>query len=292
MVITSNNSISIVIRSKNEEKFIGKVLEKIFSQKVDYSFEVIVIDSGSKDKTLEIVKKFPIRIYQIPTRKFTFGYALNYGVKLSNGKYIVFLSAHAIPENDKWLKSLIVPLVKNENVVATYGKQKPILGLNPLEEMELLEWFSDKKPKCIFSNANCAIKKEILYKFPFDENILSSEDRLWALKLPAEFKIEYVPSASVLHSHPLFWKYWIKRFYIDGWSKEYMKRKVNLPVKKFKLLDYPIYCFKLFIYLLKHRYFYHLIFSFPIHIFLKPTCYILGIFTFKIFNKKYRSEIP
>ena len=277
--------VSIVIRSKNEEKFIGKVLEKIFSQKIDFSFEVIVIDSGSKDKTLEIGKKFPIRIYQIPARKFTFGYALNYGVKLSNGEYIVFLSAHAIPENDKWLKSLIVPLVKNENVLATYGKQKPVLGLNPLEEMELLAWFSDKNPKCIFSNANCAIKKEILYKFPFDENILSSEDRLWALKLPAEFKIEYVPSASVFHSHHLSWKYWMKRFYIDGWSKQYMKRKINLANKRFKILDYPFYCYNLSIYLLKHKYFYHLLFSYPLYIFIKPICYISGVFSYKFLRK-------
>lgn len=283
--------VSIVIRSKNEEKFIGKVLEKIFTQKVDFNFEIIVIDSGSKDRTLEIVKNFPVNIYQIPSREFTFGYALNLGVKVSQGKYIVFLSAHAIPENEDWLKCLVSPLEKNENVVATYGKQKPILCLNPLEEMELFDWFSDKNPTCLFSNANCAIKKDILYQFPFDENILSGEDRLWVLKLPKGIKIKYVPSASVFHSHPLSWKYWTRRFFRDGWGKEYMKRKlddsyIKIKNNEFQILNYLLYCHKLFIYLVKHKYFYHLFFSFPLYIFLRPICYILGIVSYKFLREK------
>lgn len=49
----------IIIRTKNEERWIGKCLEKIFKQTYK-NFEVVIVDSGSTDKTLEIAGKFRV----------------------------------------------------------------------------------------------------------------------------------------------------------------------------------------------------------------------------------------
>ena len=75
--------VSIFIRCKNEEACIGDVLSMIFEQFIDVKFEVIVLDSGSTDQTLEIVKKFNVKLYEIAPEVFTFGYALNKGISLT-----------------------------------------------------------------------------------------------------------------------------------------------------------------------------------------------------------------
>ena len=222
--------VSIVIRSKNEEKFIGKVLEKVYSQDFSQPFEVLVLDSGSTDKTLEIVSRFPVRLYQTDPKAFTFGRALNHGASLAAGETVVYLSAHCVPVNDQWLARLIAPL-EDEAVVATFGRQEPVTGLNLIEELELLAVFprgSERPPMSIFSNANCAIRGWVLEKYPFDEEIPASEDFLWRKLLPEEMRSVYVPTASVYHSHPLSLRYWAGRFRINGECVQYLDRRFGI----------------------------------------------------------------
>ncbi len=63
--IARNSDISIIILTKNGERYIDEVLSSLFKQQSKYAFEVIVIDSGSKDNTLSIIKKYPIKLYEI-----------------------------------------------------------------------------------------------------------------------------------------------------------------------------------------------------------------------------------
>lgn len=65
--------ISIVILSKNEEKYIGTALDMVFSQNIDKKYEVIIIDSGSIDFTLEIARRYPVKIIEISTGEFGHG---------------------------------------------------------------------------------------------------------------------------------------------------------------------------------------------------------------------------
>ena len=71
--------VSFVIRTKNEEKLIGKVLKSLWDQTYK-NFEVIIVDSGSTDKTLEIVKKFPVKLIEIKPKEYNPSYALNLGI--------------------------------------------------------------------------------------------------------------------------------------------------------------------------------------------------------------------
>ena len=72
----------IVIRTFNEEAMLGRTLEAIAAQS-EQAFQVILVDSGSTDRTLEIARMFPgIRILEIPKAEFTYGRALNIGIAL------------------------------------------------------------------------------------------------------------------------------------------------------------------------------------------------------------------
>ena len=134
--------VSIIIRSKDEEKWIGSCLKSIFNQNYN-NFEVILVDNYSKDKTISIAKKFNIKIIKI--KKFLPGKAINKGIRLSKGNIIVCISAHCIPTNKYWLRNLIKGL-KKKDVGAIYGRQEPFSFSNPLDKRDLLITFGlDKK---------------------------------------------------------------------------------------------------------------------------------------------------
>ena len=97
--------ISIIIRTKNEERWIGHCLKSVFSQEID-NFEVIIVDNNSSDNTLAIAKRYPVKTV-VNIDKFAPGKAINDGIRASSGKFIVCLSAHCIPKRTDWLLNLL-----------------------------------------------------------------------------------------------------------------------------------------------------------------------------------------
>jgi rhamnosyltransferase len=116
---------SIIIRTKNEEKWIGKVLER-FSEQTYTDFEIVIVDSGSTDKTLEIANRFPTKIFHIKPEEFSYPYALNFGCEHAQGsKYFVFLSAHSLPLTKTWLADGLKNFA-NEKVMGVYGMMQAL----------------------------------------------------------------------------------------------------------------------------------------------------------------------
>jgi glycosyltransferase involved in cell wall biosynthesis len=110
---------SFVIRTYNEEKWIGTVLQTLLDQ-TRKDFEIIIVDSGSTDSTLEIVKKFPVKLIQIPKEDFNFSYALNIGIKDAKSKYIGILSGHSVPTKKTWYEESI-KLFNNSELAGITG---------------------------------------------------------------------------------------------------------------------------------------------------------------------------
>jgi glycosyltransferase involved in cell wall biosynthesis len=99
---------SIIIRAYNEEKYIGRLLEGIKQQTVQ-DVEIILVDSGSTDKTVAIAESFGAKVVHIPSAEFTFGRSLNFGVKSAAREFIVIASAHVYPVYPDWLETLLRP---------------------------------------------------------------------------------------------------------------------------------------------------------------------------------------
>ena len=92
------------------------------------------------------------------------------GINYYKTKYIVCLSALFTRKKD-WLKSLIKPL-KNPKTIAVYGKQIPMFSTNSQDYRFKLIFGNEKRIQKIdyfFHNANSAIKRNILKKYPFSE---------------------------------------------------------------------------------------------------------------------------
>ena len=200
--------ISIIIRTKNEERWIESCLEKIYDQK-KVKFEIIIVDNYSTDKTVQVVSKISkhyknIKILKI--KKFLPGKAINLGINSSNGNYVCCLSAHCIPYDDLWLYKLKKNLKSNKKVAAVYGRQVPLPYTSDVNKRDLLNTFGlDKKIQkkdSFFHNANSMFKKNIWKKLNFDNHVTNIEDRVWAhhiLKLG--YYIIYEPQAKVYHFH-------------------------------------------------------------------------------------------
>jgi glycosyltransferase involved in cell wall biosynthesis len=224
--------ISIIIRTKDEEGSIGHVLKKIHSQDIENTCEVIVADSGSSDKTLDIAKKYNTKIFRIPESKFSYGYALNYGIRHSSGDIICSLSAHCMPSNNKWLAELITP-IREGKAHATYGRQIPVSGINPFEEVFLRKHFPEDREgegRVTFSNANCAFIRKMWDEVKFDEQIPSWEDYLWYQLTKDRFNFRYARNACVIHSHPFSINQVAKTAYRDGKAFRYMKDYYNFDI--------------------------------------------------------------
>ena len=194
--------VSIIIRTKNEEKWIESCLKSVFNQNYK-NFEVILVDNESTDDTVKIAKKYRIKILKIS--KFKPGLAINEGIRKSKGKFIVCLSGHCIPINQSWLKNLVHDLNK-KSIAGVYGRQEPLSFSSDLDKRDLINTFGlDKKVQIndtFFHNANSAFRKELWKKFPFDEQVTNIEDRVWGQKVIENgFKIIYQPKASVYHYH-------------------------------------------------------------------------------------------
>ncbi|MDP2947540.1 MAG: glycosyltransferase [Nanoarchaeota archaeon] len=196
--------VSIIIRTKNEERWIGKCLSVVFNQ--DFKdFEVILVDSGSQDRTIEKAKQFPVKVVNYDDKEFKPGKAINEGIKVSTGNYIAILSGHCIPTNNQWLSNLVREIEVPE-VAGVYGKQEPLPFSSDLDKRDLLTVFGlDRKIQTkdtFFHNANSLIKKSVWQEISFDEEVLHIEDRIWAKEvLKRGYKIVYTPEASVYHYH-------------------------------------------------------------------------------------------
>ena len=196
---------SVIVRTKNEERWIGQCLSSIRKQAYK-NFEIILVDNDSSDKTVEIASTFDIKLVKYsPEGKFKPGKAINLGIEASSGEYIVIISGHCIPTNENWLEKLIANLSK-EKIAGVYGRQQPLSFTSNLDKRDLAITFGlDKKIQIkdpFFHNANSALSRNIWEKFPFDEECTNIEDRIWGKRIISSgYQISYEPEASVYHHH-------------------------------------------------------------------------------------------
>jgi rhamnosyltransferase len=204
--------VSIIVRTKNEERWIGACLKAVLSQKYQ-NFEVVLVDNQSTDRTIEKARPFNTKILSIA--EFRPGRAINLGIENSDGDIIVILSGHCIPKNDQWLDALVKNL-DDPQVAGVYGRQEPMAFSSALDKRDLYLTFGLDRivqhKDSFFHNANSALSRKLWEKFPFDEEATNIEDRIWGRQvINAGYRIIYEPDASVFHHHGIHHELDIKR---------------------------------------------------------------------------------
>ncbi len=227
--------ISIVIRTLNEEIYLDRLIQGIKSQDVkNHDLEIVIVDSGSTDSTLQIAKNHGCRITHIDKREFTFGRSLNVGCDFANGDLLVFISGHCIPATSFWLENLVSPLI-DEVCVYTYGRQ---LGheTTKFSECRLFDkHFPDysKLPQKGFfcNNANAAITRNIWQAVKFNEDLSGLEDMDLAKKIVARGDhVGYVTDAPVYHIHNESWKQVKTRYEREAYALKSIMPEIHFDV--------------------------------------------------------------
>lgn len=209
--------VSIVIRTYNEERHLPSVLEKIASQRTDsLSKEVIIVDSGSEDRTRDIGESFGCRIVRIGKDDFTFGRSLNIGCVAATGQFLAFVSGHCVPATDTWLVNLVKPL-HDDICVYTYGRQIGN-GDSKFSERQLFKKYfpevsSTPQQGYFCNNANAALRREVWEAHRFNEELPGLEDMELGKRLVERgLKLGYVAEAPVFHLHDESWRKMHRRY--------------------------------------------------------------------------------
>lgn len=213
-------SVSILVRSRNDEPFAEATFRAILEQDSPLPFEVVSCDDASEDRTPEIIASFPeVKRLPRPEGPYLPGKRLNYMIRHCTGDIVVFNNADAVPQNRFWLRNLIRPLLDGSADVV-YANQLARPDAQWLVRKDNLRAFGDGRIaaqwRFFFSLASAAARREDLLRRPFDEEIRYSEDVEWAHREPV--RIVYVPDALVEHSHNYTLPELKRRFYGEGFA--------------------------------------------------------------------------
>jgi rhamnosyltransferase len=220
--------IAIIIPTLNGEQDLQKVLPLLVDA-VDPS-QVWIIDSASRDKTVELCKQYRVNVYPIERRKFNHGGTRNLGRSLVQAEVLVYMTQDAVPATPDFLKQLTKPFVDAE-VALAYGRQLPRIGAGPLEAFPRLFNYPDTNVvkskadiphlgiKTFFcSDSFCAYRAsawDAVGGFP--ERTLTWEDQHIAARLIAKgYKVAYAADARVYHSHSYTLKEEFQRYFDTG----------------------------------------------------------------------------
>lgn len=191
--------VSVIVRAKDAEETLTRTLQALREQTV--AAEIIVVDSGSCDRTVEIARRHADRLLEIRSADFTYGRALNLGAAAARAPVHAALSSHCLPAGHRWLERSLAHYGR-EDVAATNGMQALPDGSVPIGpfHQDLSHALADVRWGQ--SNHAATWRAAVWESFPFDEALPACEDREWALRvLGAGWRIAFDRELWVDMSH-------------------------------------------------------------------------------------------
>ena len=214
---------SVLIPVKNGGPLLKEVLDTVLAQQTTWAFEVLVVDSGSSDSSVETVRNCGVRCETISPELFGHGRTRNLLASMAAGQFLVFITQDAKPASNDWLRSLVDGCDLAPDVAGSFGPHMAYPQARPVTRRELAQHFAgfgselsivrmedrqrfDADPGYrqwlhFFSSNNACIRRSVWEKIPLPD-VAFAEDQTWALRaVEAGYAKAYVPAAAVYHSH-------------------------------------------------------------------------------------------
>ncbi len=219
----SEVKVSIVIPTKNAGSILIKVLDVLTRQDAPWPYEILAVDSGSVDGTVDVIKSYPsVRLIEIPAKEFGHGKTRNFAIENTGGEFIAMITQDALPQDVHWLRNFVSVIEQDSRIAGVFGRHIAYPEASPFTRIELEQHFSGflaqpvvylddenrygsdedyRQYLYFFSDNNALLRRSVWDSIPYPE-IDFAEDQAWAkLIIEAGYWKAYAHDAVVYHSH-------------------------------------------------------------------------------------------
>jgi rhamnosyltransferase len=215
-------AVSVIMRSFNEAWAIGTTIQQVYSQDFDGEIELIVIDSGSTDGSIAIIRDAkPAKLIEIPLGTYVPGVVLNQGAREASHDWLVYLNADATPVGKNWLTQLLRAGLDCTDFGAAFSCQIPRPDCRAVFAHDYDRCFGPQRESRtwphFFSMVSCVTHRSVLDKHPIREDLQYAEDDEWTRRLAGNgLQIVYADDSVVVHSHNYTLRQSYKRAFGDA----------------------------------------------------------------------------
>ena len=219
--------VTVAIPVLNGARYLDEVLDAVRAQDVDREVEILIVDSGSTDGSLEIARRHGAVVHEIDASEFSHGGTRNRMMAMARGEHVAFLTQDATPADERWLGALLEGFEQADDVAAVFGPHEARPDASHMIKSEMERHFAswgdggraidvqrlDRSPEGLaayrdfpgqltfLSDVNCAVARWAWERVPYRE-VPYAEDQLLGRELiEAGFAKVFHPEARVLHSH-------------------------------------------------------------------------------------------
>ncbi len=213
--------VSVVLNLLNERRHIRDLLDSLIIQ--EGPFEIVIVDAGSRDGTVEIIRSYmerhpDIRFFHHPGTR---GESTNFGISQAKGDAVATIGGDCIA-NPFWIRGLRAALAEHDIVA---GKTINI-GYHAFEDLERVE-LHHRGFDVSYPSASMAWRRAVLEAVKgFDEWFITAEDIDLNFRAVSEgFTLGYCPDAIVYHRTKGSFRGFFKQAFWNGWGRKQLTMK-------------------------------------------------------------------
>jgi rhamnosyltransferase len=234
--MTPRIDVTVVIPTLNGRNELVQLLDAIVSQEGRFRPTVTVVDSGSTDGTLDLLRKRGVRLLTVDSSEFNHADTRNLALAAVDTEYAILTVQDALPSSRWWLSSLVQPLEDDLSLAGTWARQQPRENASKVTTHYLASWIgaqnlartvgpltpeqfaalppAERLLACAFDNVCSCVRMSVWREHQFRTTRIA-EDLEWAFDvLKAGYRLAFVPEAVVRHSHERSALYELRRTYV------------------------------------------------------------------------------
>jgi GT2 family glycosyltransferase len=242
--------ISIIIPVKNGASKLKDLLPCLMNQKCRDQIEIVAVDSGSMDGSVNVLREFGATLVSIDPQSFNHGLTRSLATRYAQGSVFVFINQTTLPADEHWLTNLVTPLETDAEIAGVCSRVLPRADADYLTYLDIFGNINGRLERIVqqltdpvayrkltphqlrlfvnFHTLSAAISADVFKRYPFPETMFG-EDIMWAKAvLEVGYKLQYEPSSVAYHSHNYSFLEIFRRNFDDGLAcRKILGREIN-----------------------------------------------------------------